>query len=255
MEVDKPAKALNANRRPSAGWGVGMNLLACAAAVFCAAGALQVPSCWLDAPPFVFQSITKTIPRHHAPAVWAGHLGGGRAETIARTADAAGLPNFCKCIGRAASGLSAQPGSISNDELVGPVTDSSTRGWNASAGLSAAADLSVAGGDLSPGRAERALERIYLIADAACSIYPSVCQCLQFSSSEYQQHKRALDSSGALFGATLATATSHADELAGFHSRSFAAQFQQLTVQKLEDSRLTPRFKLAERTEPASIWL
>ena len=86
--------------------------------------------------------------------------------------------------------------------------------------------------------------RIYLIADAACSIYPSVCQCLQFSSSEHQRHKWALDSSGALLGATLATATGHANELAGFHGRSFAAQ---LPVRKLEDSRLTPRFKLANR--------
>ena len=159
-------------------------MLACAVAAFCAVGAPQVPSCWLDAPPFRnFQSITKSIPRRlHTPAEWAGHGGGlhnasylyvgcsetsGRAETqsnppppcepscvavagrhspctglisIARTADAAGLPNFCKCIGRAASGLGTQPGSISNDELVGPVTDSSIRGLNASA----AADLSVA---------------------------------------------------------------------------------------------------------------
>lgn len=37
------------------------------------AGALQVPRCWLDAPPFQnFQSITNTIPRRmHTPAEWA----------------------------------------------------------------------------------------------------------------------------------------------------------------------------------------
>ena len=100
-----------------------------------------------------------------------------RFETpIARTADAVrvGLPNFCKCIGRAASGLGAQPGNISNDELVAPVTDSSTRGWNASA-AAAAPHLSAAGCDRL-GRAEvRALEvpRINLIADAAGSIHPT----------------------------------------------------------------------------------
>ena len=79
----------------------------------------------------------------------------------------------------------------------------------------------------------------------------ATAQCLQFSSSEYQ-HGKAIDNSDALLGATLDTTAGHA-ELAGFHGRDFAAQFQpSLLVEKtLEDSRLMSRLQLTERTEPS----
>ena len=64
-------------------------------------------------------------------------------------------------------------------------------------------------------------------------------QCLQFSSSEYQRHEWALHSSDALSRATLATATGHA-ELAGFQQLPGAETWEDI-------SRLTPRFKLANR--------